>query len=81
MVKEYERCLFCKDENCTKACPKGGTPAKFIRSLYFGNVTDIHADCGCHLCRLVCPVNAISVSKRVEKSSTFFAVKPCKYAN
>jgi dihydropyrimidine dehydrogenase (NAD+) subunit PreA len=45
MIKEYERCLFCADENCTKACKKGGTPAKFIRSLYFGNITDINADC------------------------------------
>jgi dihydropyrimidine dehydrogenase (NAD+) subunit PreA len=45
MIKEYERCLFCMNEDCTAACKKGGTPAKFLRSLYFGNVTNINADC------------------------------------
>jgi dihydropyrimidine dehydrogenase (NAD+) subunit PreA len=45
MIKEYERCLFCMNEDCTSACKKGGTPAKFLRSLYFGNVTNINADC------------------------------------
>jgi dihydropyrimidine dehydrogenase (NAD+) subunit PreA len=46
MIKEFERCFFCLGEECTKGCTKGGTPAKFIRSLYFGNITDINADCG-----------------------------------
>jgi dihydropyrimidine dehydrogenase (NAD+) subunit PreA len=33
------------NEDCTAACKKGGAPAKFLRSLYFGNVTKTNADC------------------------------------
>lgn len=35
--EEAERCLLCHDAPCTKACPAGTDPAKFIRSVRFRN--------------------------------------------
>lgn len=35
--EEASRCLLCHDAPCSKACPAGTNPAKFIRSLRFEN--------------------------------------------
>ncbi|HIU25305.1 MAG TPA: FAD-dependent oxidoreductase [Candidatus Copromorpha excrementigallinarum] len=37
-MEEATRCLVCYDAPCSKACPAGTDPAKFIRSLKFKNV-------------------------------------------
>ncbi|WP_298837059.1 NAD(P)-dependent oxidoreductase [Clostridium sp.] len=36
-IEEATRCLLCHDAPCSKACPAGTNPAKFIRSLRFNN--------------------------------------------
>lgn len=36
-VLEASRCLLCHDAPCSKSCPAGTNPAKFIRSLRFLN--------------------------------------------
>ena len=38
VVEEASRCLLCHDAPCSKACPAGTNPAKFIRSLRFRNI-------------------------------------------
>ncbi len=37
-MEEAARCLLCHDAPCSKACPAGTDPAKFIRSLRFKNL-------------------------------------------
>ncbi len=37
-IEEASRCLLCHDAPCTKACPAGTNPEKFIRSLRFRNL-------------------------------------------
>ena len=37
-IEEAARCLLCYDAPCSKACPAGTDPAKFIRSLRFRNI-------------------------------------------
>ena len=37
-MEEAARCLLCLDAPCSKMCPAGTDPAKFIRSLRFKNV-------------------------------------------
>jgi NADPH-dependent glutamate synthase beta chain and related oxidoreductases len=37
-IEEASRCLLCLDAPCSKACPAGTDPAKFIRSLRFKNL-------------------------------------------
>ncbi len=37
-MEEAARCLLCHDAPCSKACPAGTDPAKFIRSIRFRNV-------------------------------------------
>lgn len=37
-IEEASRCLLCHDAPCTKACPAGTDPARFIRSLRFRNI-------------------------------------------
>ncbi|MFD3157867.1 NAD(P)-dependent oxidoreductase [Haloimpatiens sp. FM7330] len=37
-IEEASRCLLCHDAPCSKACPAGTNPAKFIRSLRFRNL-------------------------------------------
>ena len=37
-LEEAARCLLCHDAPCSKGCPAGTNPAKFIRSIRFRNV-------------------------------------------
>ena len=37
VIHEASRCLLCHDAPCSKACPAGTDPAKFIRSVRFRN--------------------------------------------
>ncbi|MCI9595798.1 MAG: FAD-dependent oxidoreductase [Firmicutes bacterium] len=37
-LEEANRCIVCHDAPCSKACPAGTDPARFIRSLKFRNV-------------------------------------------
>lgn len=37
-IEEASRCLLCHDAPCSKSCPAGTDPAKFIRSIRFRNV-------------------------------------------
>ena len=37
VMEEAQRCLLCHDAPCSKACPAGTDPAKFIRSVRFRN--------------------------------------------
>ena len=38
VMEEASRCLLCLDAPCSKNCPAGTDPAKFIRSIRFKNV-------------------------------------------
>ena len=38
VMEEASRCLLCLDAPCSKSCPAGTDPAKFIRSIRFLNV-------------------------------------------
>ncbi|MEF9916138.1 MAG: FAD-dependent oxidoreductase [Lachnospiraceae bacterium] len=37
-MEEASRCLLCHDAPCSKGCPAGTNPAKFIRSFRFKNI-------------------------------------------
>ncbi len=37
VMEEAQRCLLCHDAPCSKACPAGTDPARFIRSVRFRN--------------------------------------------
>ena len=37
LLEEANRCLLCYDASCSKSCPAGTDPAKFIRSVRFLN--------------------------------------------
>ncbi len=37
-IEEASRCLLCHDAPCSKACPAGTNPDKFIRSIRFRNI-------------------------------------------
>ena len=61
-IEEASRCLLCHDAPCSKACPSGTDPAKFIRSLRFRNlkgaVETIRANNPLGgICARVCPYN------------------------
>lgn len=38
LMEEVSRCLLCHDAPCSKSCPAGTDPAKFIRSVRFQNI-------------------------------------------
>lgn len=61
-IEEAARCLLCHDAPCSKACPAGTDPGKFIRSLRFRNlrgaVETIRANNPLGgICARVCPYN------------------------
>lgn len=37
-IEEAARCLLCHDAPCSKGCPAGTDPAKFVRSIRFRNI-------------------------------------------
>ena len=37
VTEEASRCLLCLDAPCSKACPAGTNPDRFIRSVRFRN--------------------------------------------
>ena len=37
VMEEAQRCLLCHDAPCSKSCPAGTDPARFIRSVRFRN--------------------------------------------
>lgn len=63
-VINHEKCIGCG--RCFVSCSDGGHQA-----IHFGEDRVPHVvgtKCvGCHLCRLVCPVDAIGSSKRIDK--------------
>ena len=61
--EEVSKCLLCYDAPCSRACPAGTDPAKFIRSLRFDNpkgametikINNVFGG----VCGLVCPSKA-----------------------
>lgn len=63
-MEEASRCLLCHDSPCSKGCPAGTDPGKFIRSLRFKNVKGAAETIrennplgGC--CALVCPYDRL----------------------
>lgn len=59
-MEEATRCLLCEDAPCSKGCPAGTDPGKFIRSIRFRNfkgaaetIRENNILGGC--CSLVCP--------------------------
>jgi dihydropyrimidine dehydrogenase (NAD+) subunit PreT len=61
-IEEAARCLLCHDAPCSKACPAGTDPGKFIRSLRFRNLRGavetirVNNPLG-GVCARVCPYN------------------------
>jgi dihydropyrimidine dehydrogenase (NAD+) subunit PreT len=61
VMEEATRCLLCLDAPCSKNCPAGTDPAKFIRSVRFKNVegavtTVRENNILAGVCARVCPV-------------------------
>lgn len=60
LMEEASRCLLCLDAPCSKACPAGTDPAKFIRSVRFKNLKGAAYTVGINnplgaICARVCP--------------------------
>ena len=65
-VGEAERCLYCHDAPCVKACPTGIDIPGFIRKIATGNVsgsarTILSANLLGYSCARVCPVEVLCV--------------------
>lgn len=63
-MEEASRCLLCEDAPCSKGCPSGTDPAKFIRSIRFNNVngaaeTIRNNNILGSVCALVCPTERL----------------------
>ena len=59
-LEEANRCLLCYEAPCSRSCPAGTDPGKFIRSLRFHNVMGAAATIRLHnplggVCAQVCP--------------------------
>ena len=63
-IEEASRCLICHDAPCSKACPAGTNPEKFIRSIRFRNFkgaaeTIREANILGSVCSRVCPYDKL----------------------
>jgi dihydropyrimidine dehydrogenase (NAD+) subunit PreT len=63
-IKEANRCLLCYDAPCSKACPAGTDPGKFIRQIKFLNFkgaarTIRNNNVLGSVCALICPVEKL----------------------
>ena len=63
-MEEATRCLLCYDEPCSKACPAGTEPGRFIRSIRFRNfkgaaeiIREANVLGGC--CARICPAGQL----------------------
>jgi Pyridine nucleotide-disulphide oxidoreductase. len=59
-MEEASRCLLCEDAPCSKGCPAGTDPGKFIRSIRFNNINGAAETIRNNnilgaVCALVCP--------------------------
>lgn len=60
VAQEAARCLLCHDAPCSKGCPAGTDPARFIRSVRFRNFKGAAATIRSNnalgaVCARVCP--------------------------
>ncbi|MBU0764542.1 MAG: FAD-dependent oxidoreductase [Bacteroidetes bacterium] len=63
-IKEAHRCLLCHDAPCSKACPAGTDPGKFIRQIRFENFKGAARTIRKNnpmgrVCAFVCPVEEL----------------------
>jgi dihydropyrimidine dehydrogenase (NAD+) subunit PreT len=63
-MEEASRCLLCEDAPCSKGCPAGTDPGKFIKSIRFRNVkgaaeTIRHNNVLGGCCAMVCPYDRL----------------------
>lgn len=63
-MEEASRCLLCEDAPCSKGCPSGTDPAKFIRSIRFNNINGAAETIRENnilgaVCALVCPTERL----------------------
>lgn len=63
-AKEANRCLLCEDAPCSKGCPAGTDPGKFIRQIRFENIkgaarTIMNNNIMGSTCSFVCPTEKL----------------------
>lgn len=63
-VREAARCLLCEDAPCSKGCPAGTDPAKFVRQIRFENYkgaarTIRNNNVFGYACAFTCPVERL----------------------
>ncbi len=67
-IKESNRCLLCEDAPCSKGCPAGTDPGKFIRQIKFENYkgaarTVRDNNIFGSVCSYICPVEKLCEKK------------------
>lgn len=63
-IKEANRCLLCHDAPCSKCCPAGTDPGKFIRQIKFDNIKGAARTIRSNnvlgaVCAHICPVDKL----------------------
>ena len=84
-LEEAARCLLCHDAPCSKGCPAGTDPAKFIRSIRFRNVkgaaeTIRSANVLGGSCARVCPYDNLceeAYCSKIHSDNWYFAASHC----